>query len=136
MDKIRIILVDDHKIVRDSWSMLLRQTPGFSLISECENGIEAIEKAQQLLPDIMLIDINMPSLNGFDTTRMITEKVPSVKIIGISINNQPNFAVKMIASGAKGYITKGSPLPEIIKAIKEVYEGREYICHEIKNQMN
>ena len=136
MPDIRIILVDDHKIVRESLSLLLKQTPGFSLISECENGLEAIKKAQELLPDIMLIDINMPAINGFETTRTITEKTPSVKIIGISINNRPHFVTKMLDSGAKGYIMKGSPLQEIVKAIKEVYEGRQYICKEIQRQLH
>ena len=136
MEQIRIILVDDHKIVRESWSMLLNQTPGFSVIAECENGTEAIEKAQQLSPDIMLVDINMATMDGFETTRQLVEKNASVKVIGISINNQPAFAIKMLNSGAKGYVTKSSPLNEITKAIREVHEGRQYICEEIKKRMN
>lgn len=136
MNQIRIILVDDHKIVRESWSLLLSQTPGFSLIYECENGSQAIEQAQKLIPDVMLIDINMPNLNGFETTRTITEKNPNVKVIGISINNQPNYATKMLQSGASGYITKSSTLQEIVKAIHEVHEGRQYVCEEIKQRMN
>ena len=132
MDPIKIIMVDDHKVVRESWSMLLKQTPGFSIVAECENGIQAINEAQSLLPDIMLIDINMPAINGFETTRVISEKCPSVKIIGISLNNQPRFATKMLEAGAKGFVTKSSPLSEIIKAIREVHEGREYISEELK----
>jgi DNA-binding NarL/FixJ family response regulator len=136
MNKIRIILVDDHKIIRESWSMLLNQTPGFSVIAECENGPEAIEKARELTPDIMLVDINMSVMDGFETTRQLIKNNPSIKVIGISINNQPSFAMKMLSSGAKGYITKSSPLNEITKAIEEVYEGRQYVCEEIKKRMN
>lgn len=136
MNKIRIILVDDHKIIRESWSMLLNQTPGFSVIAECKNGEEALEKVTNLVPDIMLVDVNMSDMDGFETTRKILEKNPAMKVIGISINNQPGFAMKMIHSGAKGYVTKSSPLNEITKAIQEVYEGRQYICEEIKKRMN
>ena len=136
MEQIKIILVDDHKIVRESWSMLLNQTPGFSVIAECENGIDAIEKAVELKPDIMLVDINMSSIDGFETTRSILLKNPLVKIIGISINNQPNYAIKMLDSGAKGYLTKSSPLNEITTAIEEVYKGNTYVCEEVRKKMN
>ena len=135
-NQIKIILVDDHKIVRESWSLLLNQVPGFSIVGECANGMEAIEDAQKLLPDVMLIDINMPFYNGFETARIISQKTPTVKIIGISINDLPNYALKMIKSGAKGFVTKSSPLHEVVAAIKEVYGGHQYICQEIKNQMN
>ena len=136
MNEIRIILVDDHKLVRDSWKILLSQTPGLLMVSECENGYQAIEHAQKFFPDVMLIDINMPNINGFETTRTIIEKNPNVKVIGISINNQLNYATKMLQSGASGYVTKSSPLQEIVKAIHEVHEGRQYICEEIKSRMN
>ncbi len=129
-------MVDDHKIIRESWSMLLNQTPGFSVIAECKNGEEAIEKADELTPDIMLIDINMSDMDGIETTRRIIDKNSLIKIIGISINNQPGFAMKMLQAGAKGYVTKSSPLNEITKAIQEVHEGRQYICEEIKKRMN
>ena len=135
-NEIKIILVDDHKIIRESWSKLLKQIPGFSIVSECTNGMQAIEDAEKLLPDVMLIDINMPAYNGFETARIISKKNPSVKIIGISINDLPNYALKMIDSGAQGYVTKSSPLHEIVKAIKAVFGGHQYICEEIKNQMN
>ena len=134
MDSIKIIIVDDHKVVRESWSMLLKQTPGFSIVAECENGIQAIEEAQRLLPDIMLIDINMPAINGFETTRVIAEKCPTVKIIGISLNNQPSFAIKMLEAGAKGYVSKSSSLSEIVKAIHEVHAGGQYISEELKTE--
>jgi DNA-binding NarL/FixJ family response regulator len=83
----------------------------------------------------MLVDINMSPLNGFMVTEKVLEKVPSVKIIGLSVNNQPKYADKMIALGARGYLTKTSPMEEINKGIIEVQNGNLYICEEVKKYM-
>ena len=130
---IRIILVDDHKLVRQSWRMLLENQPGFTIVAECENGHSAIEQAAQLMPDIMLVDINMSPLNGFAVTERIMQSTPSVKIIGLSVNNLPVYATRMIQLGARGYLTKTSSLEEIIHGIQVVHKGEIYICDEIKN---
>lgn len=132
---IRIILVDDHKIVRDTWKSLLGFNPLFTVVADCDNGHCAIEKAKELLPDIMLVDINMSPLNGFDVTEMLKEAVPSVKVIGLSVNNQPRYALQMVKLGAKGYFTKTSPLEEIHHGILEVHKGECYICEEVKKHM-
>lgn len=132
---IRIILVDDHKTVRKSWRTLLENNPRFQVIADCDNGDTAIREAEKLKPDIMLVDINMSPLNGFMVTEKVLEKVPGIKIIGLSVNNQPKYADKMIALGAKGYLTKTSPMEEINKGIVEVYNGNLYICEEVKRLM-
>jgi len=133
--QIRIILVDDHKAVRKSWRTLLENNPWFQVIADCDNGDAAISEAERLQPDIMLVDINMSPLNGFMVTEKVLEKVPSVKIIGLSVNNQPKYADKMIALGARGYLTKTSPMEEINKGIIEVQNGNLYICEEVKKYM-
>lgn len=135
-DLIRIILVDDHKLVRQSWKYLLQNNPGFRVIAECENGHSAIEEAERLLPDIMLIDMNMKPMNGFDVTEKIIQKNPSVKIIGLSVNNYPAYATRMLELGARGYLTKTSPIEEINHAILEVYRGTLYVCEEVKKAMS
>jgi two-component system, NarL family, invasion response regulator UvrY len=132
---IRIILVDDHKMARESWSMLLNYDGRFSVIKECDNGKDAIEQAAALLPDVMLVDINMSPLNGFEVTQRVLQANPSMKIIGISVNNQPSYANRMLEIGAKGFVTKGSSFEEITHAIAEVYKGENYICSEIKAMM-
>jgi two-component system, NarL family, invasion response regulator UvrY len=132
---IRIILVDDHKLVRQSWKMLLENNPRFHVIADCDNGESAIKEAQQLVPDIMLVDINMSPVNGFAVTERIMKTTPSIKIIGLSINNQPKYAIKMMELGARGYLTKTSPLDEIKQGIIQVYEGEIYICEEIKRHL-
>lgn len=135
-DPIRIILVDDHKLARESWSLLLDYDPRFSVIKECENGPEAIQEVSLLKPDILLVDINMYPLNGFEVTQKVLEADPSIKIIGISVNNQPSYANKMMEIGARGFVTKGSPFEEITHAIVEVHNGRNYVCNEIRNMQH
>lgn len=135
LPQIRIILVDDHELVRGSWKLLLKQNDRFSIIAECKNGAEAIEHAELLAPDIMLMDVNMFPINGLEATERITNKHPEIKIIGLSINSQPAYAEKMLKAGARGYVTKNSTLHEMMHAILEVHDGRPYICEEIREKM-
>jgi len=132
---IRIILVDDHKLVREAWKMLLANNPRIEIIAECENGQSAIDHAHALLPDIMLVDINMSPMNGFELTKELVETIPNIKIIALSVNNQPRYAEKMLDLGAKGYMTKTSSLEEINRGIMQVFEGDIYICNEVRKNM-
>jgi len=134
-EPIRIMLVDDHKIVRKAWKSLLENNPRFQVIADCDNGQSAIEQARELIPDIMLVDINMSPLNGFTVTERVLETNPSIKIIGLSVNNQPKYAIKMVELGARGYLTKTSSLEEINHGILEVYKGEFYICEEVTRNM-
>jgi DNA-binding NarL/FixJ family response regulator len=136
LPQIRIILVDDHELVRGSWKLLLKQNLRFSVIAECKNGAEAIDEVQRLAPDIILMDINMFPINGLEATERITQRNPSVKIIGLSINNQPLYAERMLKAGAQGYVTKNSTLQEMTHAIFEVHNGRQYICEEVRDKMS
>ena len=133
--QIRIMLVDDHELVRGSWKLLLKQNSRFSVIAECKNGAEAIDEVHRLAPDIVLMDINMSPVNGLEATERITQKNPSARIIGLSINSQPIYARKMMKAGAFGYVTKNSTLQEMTHAIIEVHNGRQYICEEVREKM-
>lgn len=133
--KIKIIIVDDHQMLRETWKLLLQQDKRFDIISECASGAEAIQAAQLLKPDIILMDVNMSPINGFEATRKITKLVPSTKIIGVSVNNQPTYARNMMQLGAKGFVTKNSTREEMIQAIIEVYNGGNFICAEIRVKM-
>jgi two-component system, NarL family, invasion response regulator UvrY len=132
---IRIILVDDHKLVRESWKSLLEYNPVFKVIADFEDGRTAIENAPELLPDIMLVDINMSPLNGFAVTEALIKTNPSIKIIGLSVNNQPSYALKMLELGARGYLTKTCTIDEITQGILAVHEGDIYICEEVRRKM-
>jgi two-component system invasion response regulator UvrY len=128
------MLVDDHDLVRESWQLLLDRDDRFNVIAQFNNGAEAIQQAANLLPDVILMDINMTPVNGFEATQKITEIVPLARIIGISINTNHSSVTKMLASGAKGFVTKTSPFDELKAAILKVHNGETYICEEIKKR--
>ena len=136
MDAIRIIIADDHAQVRKTWKMLLQTDKQINVIAECSSGEEVIKTARELNPDVILMDINMSPINGFDATKAILSAQSHIKIIGVSINNQPAYARHMIEMGAKGYVTKNSSKEEMFTAIKEALEGRIYICKEVKDKMS
>lgn len=132
MDKaITILIADDNKYIRETIRFLISRFSHLQLVGEAESGEEAISLAKQLIPDIILIDINMGPVNGFEATRKILKENPSMKIIGLSVHKQPSYAKNILQLGAKGYVTKSSPHKEIIHAIMQVSEGREYICAEL-----
>ncbi len=132
---IRIILVDDHELTRNSLQQLLDNDQRFSVIAQCDNGIDAIEQAHDLEPDIILLDINMSPLNGFQATKRIHAANPAINIIGISAHNHPRYASTIMSLGAKGFVTKTSPFTELTQAIVEVHGGQVYICEEIRLYM-
>lgn len=134
--KIRIVLVDDHQMVRETWKLILEQDQRIEIIAECNSGAEAIEIATGLSPDIMLMDINMSPVNGFEATRKIMKSCPDVKIIGVSVNNQPGYARNMLQLGARGFVTKNTSQEEMVEAIFEVFKGRTFICRELLDKMN
>jgi DNA-binding NarL/FixJ family response regulator len=133
MEKIAIILVDDHKLIRDSWSFILNSDPRFSVVGETSNGEDAVQIAKALKPNIVLMDVNMSPVNGFDATKLITKYSPGSKVIAVSMHTMPAYAKRMMQLGAMGYVTKNSSKDEMIKAILEVSSGRKYICEEVKN---
>ncbi len=133
MDKITILLVDDHKLIRDSWSFILNSDPRFQVIGETNAGDEAVEIAKAKRPKIVLMDVNMTPVNGFDATKMIRKYSPGSRVIGISMHTMPAYARRMLQVGAMGYVTKNSSKDEMITAIVEVNNGKKYVCDEVKN---
>jgi len=133
MDKITILLVDDHKLIRESWSFILNSDPRFQVIGETSNPDEAVRIAKEKSPRIVLMDINMSPVNGFDGTKMIRKFSPGSRIIGISMHSMPAYARRMLQLGAMGYVTKNSSKDELLTAITQVNEGKKYVCDEVKN---
>jgi DNA-binding NarL/FixJ family response regulator len=133
MSKITILLVDDHRLIRDSWSFILNSDSRFEVVAETSSGEDAIELAKSKKPDIVLMDVNMTPVNGFDATKQIRKFSPGSKVIGVSMHSMPAYAKRMLQLGAMGYVTKNSPKDEMITAILEVHDGRKYICDEVKN---
>lgn len=133
MEKKTILLADDNAIVRKAWSFVLNKDPRFSIIAECDNGEEAVELAKQLQPDIVIIDINLPKINGIEATKQIHEYVPDSRILGVSMHAEPSYSQQMLENGAMGYLTKTSPINEMFIAISEILMGNQYICKEVKS---
>jgi two-component system invasion response regulator UvrY len=133
MKKVSIMIVDDHTLIRETWSFLLGKNENFEVVAECGDGERAIELARDKRPDVVLLDINMAPMSGFDILKSIRKYSPGSKIIGVSMHSQPAYAKKMLRLGAKGYVTKNSPRNEMMEAIMEVSNNNTYVCQEVKN---
>lgn len=133
MSPITILLVDDHKLVRESWASILNSDPRFQVIGEANAGDEAVELASTRKPKIVLMDVNMLPMSGFEATRLIRKVSPDSQVIGVSMHAMPAYARKMFQMGAMGYVTKNSSKDEMFAAIIEVDKGKKYVCEEIKN---
>lgn len=133
MDKISILIADDHTLVRETWSFILNTDPRFTVVAESGSGEEAVELAKKLRPQVVIMDINLPGINGIEATQQIRKYSPGTKVLGVSLHTQPTYARKMMQKGAMGYVTKNSSREEMFKAIMEIQGGKKYICDEIKN---
>ena len=133
MEKITILLVDDHRLILESWKYLLGGDNRFDVIALADSGKSAVELASSLKPKVVLLDINMKEMNGFEATKLILKCAPGAKVIGVSIHSIPEYAMKMIKFGASGYVTKNSSRQELVQAILKVTEGKIYICDEVKS---
>ncbi len=136
MEKINVLIADDHKLIRETWSYILNSDERFQVIAECGDAEQAVEVAKIKSPDIVLMDINILPISGFEATERIIRASPTTKVIGVSMHSQPAYAKKMLQIGANGYVTKNSSKEEMIKAIIEVNNGSKYICEEIKNNIS
>lgn len=134
MAAITILIADDNNYIRETLSFLISRVENFRLVGEAKSGQEAIRLAIELCPDIILLDINMAPVNGFEATRKIVKHCPGSKIIGLSVHKQFSYANNILSLGAKGYLTKSSPHKEIIHAINVVASGKEYLCEELSDQ--
>lgn len=133
MSKTTILIADDHTLVRETWSFILNNHEHFSVVGEAGSAEEAIELAKELRPQIVIMDINLPGMNGIEATQQVRKFSPGTKVLGVSLHTQPAYARKMMQKGAMGYVTKNSSREEMFRAIEEVQKGNKYICQEIKN---
>lgn len=133
MKKITILLVDDHRLLRESWYGILNSDPHFNVVGDTGDGIEAIKLAKKLKPDIVLMDISMTPVDGFEVTRQIYKSGSGCRVIGLSMYNNVISAKRLLTLGAMGYLTKNSSKEEMKEAIIEVSNGKKYICKEITN---
>jgi two-component system, NarL family, response regulator NreC len=124
---ITVILADDHKIIRDGLRTLIESQSGMKVIAEAENGRETIKLAKELQPNVVIMDISMPDLNGIDATREIVNNIPGIKVIALSMHSDRRFVSGMLSSGASGYLLKDCAFEELAKAIKTVVSDHTYL---------
>ena len=123
---IQILLVEDHSLVIQGISTMLEKNEEIECTGIFKNGKDLLAKLKSYQPDVILMDINLPDYNGIDLCKEVKEKYPSVKVVALSINNQPGIIKKMIDSGASGYVLKDAEQYEIIEAIKTVMKRKQY----------
>lgn len=132
---ISIIIVDDHKIMRDGLRNILENESEIEIIGEADNGRDAVKLIIEKKPDIAIMDIGMPEMNGVEATRQIVREMPDVKIIGLSMHYDMQFVSGMLKAGAKGYLLKDCAGAELVSAIKTVSKDNTYICQDITNTL-
>ncbi len=130
---VTLILADDHQIVRDGLRSLLQNEKKYVIVGEAENGIQALELVEKLKPNLVIMDINMPHMDGIEATRIIGEKHPDTKVLVLTMTSEQEHIKKMIEAGAGGYILKNSGRDELISAIDFIVSGRNYFSDEVKD---
>jgi DNA-binding NarL/FixJ family response regulator len=133
--KLRVLLADDHPIMRDGLRFILERVPGVEVVGEAENGLRAVELANRLGPDVVVMDISMPDLNGVDATRQLkaSKQKKDIKVIGLSMYSNRRFVLEMFEAGASGYVCKDSATMELVKALQAVAQDKNYIDSEISD---
>jgi DNA-binding NarL/FixJ family response regulator len=128
---IKVLIADDHQIVRESLRALLEKEPGITVVGVAEEGRTALRLARELVPDVIIMDVAMPDLNGIEATRQVVAEFPEIKVIALSMHNDRRFVLNMLKAGARGYLLKDCASQHLIKAIHLVSSNKTYISHEI-----
>jgi len=135
MNSIRILLADDHTVMRRGLRALLERQNGFEVVAEAADGREAVELASAVNPDVAVIDIGMPNINGIEAARRITEKRPETAVVILSMHADESYVLKALKSGARGYLLKDSPEDDLINAIRAVHVGKAFFSPEISRML-
>lgn len=128
---LKVLLADDHKIVRDGFRTLLAKNPKLTVVGEAENGRATVHLAKKLAPDIIIMDVAMPDLNGMEATRQIVADSPGVKVIAVSMHSDRRFVAEMLKAGASAYLSKDYAFDELENAIRTVVANKIYLSPDI-----
>jgi DNA-binding NarL/FixJ family response regulator len=131
MEIIKVILADDHGVVRSGIKSLLETEKDIEVIAEASNGQEALEKVKTWRPDLIIIDVRMPVMNGIEATRKIHEEVPATRVLVLSMHDDEEYVLQALECGASGYLLKDASKEEFLKAVKMVYQGEMYFSGEL-----
>jgi two-component system response regulator NreC len=133
MKRIRILLADDHAVVRQGFKMILGAQPDMEIVGEAGNGREAVELTERLKPDIVVMDVAMPELNGIEATRRVAASVPHTRVIALSMHKDSVYVREVLRAGARGYLLKDSGSADLVAAVRAVAQGEGYLSPAISN---
>ncbi len=134
-EKIKLLLVDDHALIREGLRMVLAAQPDIEVVGEAADGRQAVELVRQLRPCIVLMDVTMPGMNGIDATRAIVDMDLGVRVLGLTVHENPEYFFRMLAAGASGYVLKGATSGELVGAIRAVFQGGVFMSVGMASQM-
>ena len=135
MKPIRILLADDHALIRTGIRNLLEGSPEFEVVGEASDGEEVLKKTKTLSPDVIIIDISMPKISGIDATKQIVESHPTIKVLVLTMHENAEYIYQIFKAGANGYLLKNAGKEELIDAIRAVSEGKKFIGRHVSDLM-
>ena len=127
MNAAKIILADDHQVVRLGLRALLESAPGFEVVGEAGDGLEAVQMAERFSPDVVILDLMMPRLNGIQAAQQIHARFPHIRIVILSMFDSEAYVVEALSGGASAYVLKGSTTEDLVAAVREVLAGKRYL---------
>jgi DNA-binding NarL/FixJ family response regulator len=130
---IRVLLADDHAIIRDGLRALLQSTPDIQVVDAVSNGREAVRRALELKPDVVIMDIAMPDLNGIEAVRALHDKLPEVRVVMLSMHSDSEYLYRALDAGATGYLLKESAGEEVVSAVRAVRTGKRYLSRALES---
>ena len=135
MPKIRCLLVDDHTLFRQGVRRLLESESDFEIVGESPDAGDALEKARDLRPDVVLMDIGMPGLSSFEATRQIKKNRPETKVLYLTMYEDEDYLLQCLEVGAAGYVLKDTPAPQLVSAVRDVYRGGKYLSSQVLGKL-
>ncbi len=132
---IKILIVEDHELVRIGIKRLLQDVPGLKVVGEACTGEDAVRLAKDLIPEVVLMDVQMPGIGGLEATRKMVRHNPDIKVLALTIHGLEPYPSRLLQAGAAGYITKGCATEEMIRAIRAIHSGQRYISTDIAQQL-
>jgi two-component system response regulator NreC len=135
MKEIRILLADDHTVMRSGLRVLLERQPGFRVVAEASDGRQTVDLAGEVSPDVAVVDVAMPRLNGIDAVREITAKNPQIAVIILSMHSDEGYVLRALKAGARGYLLKDSPESDLIGAIHAVHDGKAFFSPAVSKML-
>ena len=134
-DKIRVILADDHTLVRQGIRQFLEETDDIAVVAEASNGEDAVRLAEQHQPDVAVLDVQMPVLNGIEATRQIKSRVPSVRVLILTAYDEDPYVFALLQAGADGYILKSADADDLLRAVRGVHSGESVLSPEVTERV-